>query len=145
MEGTCVLTVAYDGAAYAGFARQPDQTTIQGELEDALHVALRYEIQTVCAGRTDAGVHALGQQVSFPLDISLLKGATSKSFVVPSTHLPQMTSRYPRFVWKMWVSRHASMPNHANIAIASHLAPRRRCFCAGMPGGIRPLRSMSPR
>lgn len=74
MEGTCVLTVAYDGTAYAGFASQPGQMTIQGELEDALHVALRSETSTVCAGRTDAGVHALGQQVSFPLDASAFDG-----------------------------------------------------------------------
>lgn len=74
MERSCVLTVAYDGAAYAGFARQPGQATIQGELEDALKVALRREVETVCAGRTDAGVHALGQQVSFPADDELLAG-----------------------------------------------------------------------
>lgn len=67
-----MLTVAYDGTAYAGFARQPEQDTVQGELEDALKVALRREVETVCAGRTDAGVHALGQQVSFAIDDALL-------------------------------------------------------------------------
>jgi tRNA pseudouridine38-40 synthase len=72
MEQTCVLTLAYDGTGYAGFARQPDQVTVQGELERALQVVLRCEVVTVCAGRTDAGVHALGQQVSFPVDGELL-------------------------------------------------------------------------
>ena len=63
------LTVAYDGADFAGFARQPGQRTVQGELEQALSIALRRPVEVVGAGRTDAGVHALGQVVSFPCDV----------------------------------------------------------------------------
>lgn len=63
---TLALTVAYDGAAFAGFARQPGQSTVQSELERALGTMLRREVLTTGAGRTDAGVHALGQVVSFP-------------------------------------------------------------------------------
>ena len=59
------LTVAYDGAPFAGFARQDGVATVQGQLESALRTALRRPIATVGAGRTDAGVHALGQVVSF--------------------------------------------------------------------------------
>ena len=62
---TVALTVAYDGAPFAGFARQPGQLTVQGSLEDALATVLRREVETVGAGRTDSGVHALGQVVSF--------------------------------------------------------------------------------
>ena len=62
---TLALTVSYRGAAFSGFARQPDQLTVQGELERALGVTLRREFETTCAGRTDAGVHARGQIVSF--------------------------------------------------------------------------------
>lgn len=62
---TLALRVAYRGAAFSGFARQPDQLTVQGELEDALRMLLRREVETTCAGRTDAGVHAIGQVVSF--------------------------------------------------------------------------------
>lgn len=67
-EGTSVvvaLTVSYDGSRFAGFARQQGLETVQGRLETALAVALRREVVTVGAGRTDAGVHALGQVVSF--------------------------------------------------------------------------------
>jgi len=60
------LTVAYDGSGFSGFARQPEQRTVQGCVENALGIVLRREIETVGAGRTDAGVHALGQVVSFP-------------------------------------------------------------------------------
>jgi tRNA pseudouridine38-40 synthase len=59
------LTVAYEGAPFAGFARQPGLDTVQGRLEGALATALRREVETTGAGRTDSGVHALGQIVSF--------------------------------------------------------------------------------
>lgn len=62
---TLALKVAYRGEAFSGFARQPDQLTVQGELERALEMLLRREVETTCAGRTDAGVHARGQIVSF--------------------------------------------------------------------------------
>ena len=64
-EDAVALTVAYDGERFAGFARQPSLDTVQGRLESALSIALRREVATVGAGRTDAGVHALGQVVSF--------------------------------------------------------------------------------
>jgi len=64
-EHTLALKVAYRGAAFSGFARQPDQLTVQGELERALEMLFRREVETTCAGRTDAGVHARGQVISF--------------------------------------------------------------------------------
>lgn len=62
------MTVSYDGEPFAGFARQPAQRTVQGALEEALATALRRPVEIVGAGRTDAGVHALGQVVSFEAD-----------------------------------------------------------------------------
>lgn len=58
------LKVAYRGDPFCGFARQEGLPTVQGELERALSTVMRCEIETVCAGRTDAGVHARGQVVS---------------------------------------------------------------------------------
>lgn len=66
MAATTILTLAYDGAPFAGFARQEGPSTVQATLEEALGTALRRPVETTCAGRTDAGVHALGQVVSFP-------------------------------------------------------------------------------
>lgn len=68
LHGAVALTVSYDGAPFCGFARQPERDTVQGRLEIALATALRREVATVGAGRTDAGVHALGQVVSFDSD-----------------------------------------------------------------------------
>jgi tRNA pseudouridine38-40 synthase len=62
---TIALTVAYDGARFAGFASQPGLETVQGRLESVLTTVLRRPVRTVGAGRTDSGVHALGQVVSF--------------------------------------------------------------------------------
>ncbi len=62
------IDLAYDGAPYAGFARQPDQTTVQGVLEDALSRVVGHAVDLVCAGRTDRGVHALGQVVHVDVD-----------------------------------------------------------------------------
>ena len=65
------LLVAYDGTDFHGFARQKHARTVQGELEAKLSLILRAPIETVGAGRTDAGVHAAGQVVSFdvPRDV----------------------------------------------------------------------------
>ncbi len=59
------MTVGYRGAAFSGYAKQPGQLTVQGELEHALGLIFRCQVETTCAGRTDAGVHARGQVVSF--------------------------------------------------------------------------------
>ncbi|MGI6590591.1 MAG: tRNA pseudouridine(38-40) synthase TruA [Eggerthellaceae bacterium] len=64
--GQLAAVVSYDGASFAGFARQPGQETVQGRLEQAFSTALHRPVQMVCAGRTDAGVHALGQVISLP-------------------------------------------------------------------------------
>lgn len=55
------LGVSYDGTTLHGWARQPDQRTVQGELEQALATVLRHDVGLTVAGRTDAGVHATGQ------------------------------------------------------------------------------------
>lgn len=59
------MIVAYDGTNYNGFARQPNATTIQGTLEKAISKITQEEILTLGAGRTDRGVHAKGQCVTF--------------------------------------------------------------------------------
>ncbi len=61
------MVVSYDGSPFCGFARQPGHSTVQGELEHALSLLFHREVLTVCAGRTDTGVHALGQVVSFEI------------------------------------------------------------------------------
>jgi tRNA pseudouridine38-40 synthase len=71
------LDLAYDGTDFAGWAAQPEQRTVEGELASALQVLCREPIRLVVAGRTDAGVHARGQvahiDVSTKTQINLRK------------------------------------------------------------------------
>ena len=64
METTLKVTVRYDGAGFAGWQVQPDQRTVQGELERVLSQIASQRVQVVGVSRTDAGVHAFGQVFS---------------------------------------------------------------------------------
>jgi tRNA pseudouridine38-40 synthase len=65
------LVVAYDGTGFRGFAAQPRVRTVGGALGGAIEKVLRHPVELVCAGRTDAGVHAWGQVVSFEAEPGL--------------------------------------------------------------------------
>lgn len=64
---TLVIRLGYRGASFSGFAEQPGVRTVAGELRRALETALRRPCELACAGRTDAGVHAIAQYVSVPV------------------------------------------------------------------------------
>jgi len=64
--------ISYDGSAYCGFQIQPKDRTVQGEIEKALkklHKGIDVKIQA--SGRTDAGVHAVGQVIHFDSDLDI--------------------------------------------------------------------------
>ena len=67
------IDLAYDGSNFAGWAKQPDQRTVQECLEEALATVSQSTPETIVAGRTDAGVHATGQviHVDLPETLSL--------------------------------------------------------------------------
>lgn len=75
--GTLVIKLGYRGEGFCGFAEQPAQRTVAGELRRALETTLRRPCELTCAGRTDAGVHAIAQYVSVPVTESelMLPGA----------------------------------------------------------------------
>ena len=88
------LTLEYDGTDFAGWARQPDRRTVQGELERALHTILGEHaldgspLKVSVAGRTDAGVHAWGQVASYAheaLDPLRLNGMLPQDIAVLSS------------------------------------------------------------
>lgn len=64
------LGIQYDGSSWSGWQTQPDGRTVQDVLESALKKFTQCEIATVCAGRTDAGVHAIEQVVHFDTEIN---------------------------------------------------------------------------
>jgi tRNA pseudouridine38-40 synthase len=76
------LIIEYDGTNYHGWQRQAAEPTVQAEIEQALSVMTRSDITLIGAGRTDAGVHALGQVAHFRCETRLdptaiLKGLNS--------------------------------------------------------------------
>ncbi len=76
------LTIEYDGTRYSGWQRQANEPTIQAEIEKALSAMTRTAVTLHGAGRTDAGVHALGQVANVRCDTRLtpdqiLKGLNS--------------------------------------------------------------------
>ncbi len=76
------LKLEYDGTGLAGWQRQPDRPTVQGHLEDVFFKLTGQKVSVIGAGRTDAGVHALGQAAHFKAKTrltpaELLRGANA--------------------------------------------------------------------
>jgi tRNA pseudouridine38-40 synthase len=114
------MVLEYDGGAFAGWARQPGQRTVQDEVERALCTVLREEeVRLVVAGRTDRGVHAWGQVCSYeheavdplrlnallPRDIAVLDcnpapdGFDARHDAISRTYCYRVLHRRARSVW----------------------------------------------
>jgi tRNA pseudouridine38-40 synthase len=94
------LEVSYDGTGFHGFARQPQVRTVQGEIEAALSRVLKLNVETTGAGRTDTGVHAVGQVVSFvaieELDLVRLQRSLN-GILHPEMVVIRLTTEVPGF------------------------------------------------
>ncbi len=66
-----VAVISYDGSAFKGYQIQPDSFTIQGEIEKVLKRILQCDVKIYASGRTDRGVHALGQIIHFDVDVEV--------------------------------------------------------------------------
>ena len=62
------LTIEYDGKDFNGWQKQPDRLNIQGEIEKAIEEITGEKVDLTASGRTDAGVHSLGQTANFKTD-----------------------------------------------------------------------------
>jgi tRNA pseudouridine38-40 synthase len=119
---TIKLTLEYDGTAYAGWQRQPNQPTIQAAIETALTHITQQKISVLAAGRTDAGVHARGQVASFQSHklIPVEKWAPALNSALPYdisvlSSEPVHESFHARYsakekIYEYRINRHASRP-----------------------------------
>ena len=82
MPRTFKLTLAYDGTNFSGWQMQAGPRTLQGVLEEALHPIEDRRVVVHAAGRTDAGVHAAGQVVSFVLNSTITPDALVRALNV---------------------------------------------------------------
>jgi tRNA pseudouridine38-40 synthase len=107
------MIIAYDGSGYHGFQMQDNAETVQEALEKGIEKLTGEKTRLVCAGRTDAGVHALGQVIAFdscapipaerwgtalnsalPQDIRVLFSALAADEFNPRFHATRKTYRY---------------------------------------------------
>jgi tRNA pseudouridine38-40 synthase len=79
------LTLAYDGTRYAGWQIQPDQRSVQSTIEEAILELTGEQVSLLSAGRTDSGVHALGQVANF----------VTESSIPPEKWRPALQSKLP--------------------------------------------------
>ena len=127
------LTVEYDGTNYHGWQIQPNCESIQGVLEQAVSTFLRTPTRVTGSGRTDAGVHALGQVVSFATEKELqphrirraLNALTPPDItikevgIVPESFDPRRDARSRVYEYRI-LNRPTPSPFHLNRAWHLH-------------------------
>ena len=145
-----LLTVEYDGTAYAGWQRQINGLAVQQVLEEALSSACGHPVTVTGSSRTDAGVHALDQKVHFdtdctippdkfpfvlntmlPPDIRVLDGRE-----VPQDFHARFLTAGKTYTYRIWNARHGSAMRrntHWHIPVPLNEEPVRRALLT-LPG-----------
>jgi tRNA pseudouridine38-40 synthase len=112
------LVVAYHGEGFHGFALQPGRPTVGGALAGALERALRHTVELTCAGRTDAGVHAWGQVVSFDaradVDPAGLQRAVNRAL------RPRVVVRAAEVAADAFDARRSAISRHYRYTVRNH-------------------------
>lgn len=140
------LGIQYDGSSWSGWQTQPDGRTVQDVLEAGLEKFTRHEIATVCAGRTDAGVHAIEQVVHFDTGISRevaswIRGVNA--FLPPSIAV-RWACEVPRDAADDFHARFSASARTYHYVIYNH--PVRSPLLSGKVGWVfRPLDEVSMR
>lgn len=119
---TIKLVIAYDGSAYHGFQKQKNVQTVQNVLEEALAMLCGEKVVTAGSGRTDAGVHALAQTVTFTTNgripcANLVRAAASLLLedivVVSAEEMPEgfharFSAKWKTYHYKLLVNEHVN-------------------------------------
>ena len=134
------LDISYDGRALHGWARQPEQRTVQGDLEQALATVLRTDVDLTVAGRTDAGVHATGQVAHCDVPLSLWAEQEHRlvrrlrGVLPPDIAVRAVSAAHPDFD-----ARFGALARHYVYRLTDHPAgppPLRRADTVGWPRAL---------
>ncbi len=130
------LTLAYDGTGLVGWQRQPTGTSVQGLVEDVLAILDGQPVTVASAGRTDAGVHALGQVASFTLarDIAPATLVRALNFHLPPEVRALTAAEAPPDFHARFSARGKTYRYH--IWTGGPLPPLMRSFAWFVPGPL---------
>lgn len=112
--------VEYDGTAYNGWQRQPHAPSIQARVEQALSQVADHPVAAVCSGRTDAGVHSLGQVIHF--DAAVQRPDHAWVFGANSNLPPDISLRWARPVAADFHARYSALAREYRYLILDHPA-----------------------
>ncbi|HET7673952.1 MAG TPA: tRNA pseudouridine(38-40) synthase TruA [Gammaproteobacteria bacterium] len=112
--------VEYDGSRFAGWQAQPHARTVQGAIEAALSKVANRPVTAVCAGRTDAGVHATGQVIHFDTDAP--RAAHSWLLGVNSNLDPDVALQWVQPAPAGYHARFSALARHYRYTIVNRLA-----------------------
>lgn len=127
------LTIAYEGTNYCGWQVQPNGVSIQAHIEEALQTVLQKPVRIIGSGRTDAGVHALGQVAHFRYEeeLDLEKLRFSLNCLLPKDiRIIAIDSVFPSF----HAQHHAESKTYRyHLYLNKVLCPFRRAFVWHLP------------
>ena len=121
------LGVEYDGTHYCGWQQQPGRRTVEGELTEAIGHVADHAVDLCCGGRTDAGVHALGQVVHF--DTTVVRSARAWVLGVNANLGRQTSIVWARPVADFFHARFTAQRRHYRYTI--HNRSARSALLAG--------------
>ena len=121
------MVLAYDGGDFHGFALQTGVPTVAGAICGALERTLRHTVELTCAGRTDAGVHAWGQVVSFEARADADPAALQRSLnraLRPAIVIREVSVAPPGFDARRWATGRTYWYTVRNDAVADPFSAR---------------------
>jgi len=114
------LGIEYDGTHYCGWQAQPDLRTVEGDLSLAISLVADHEIELVCGGRTDSGVHASGQIVHF--DTSSRRSMHAWTMGANANLGPHVSVAWARPVADYFHARYSALRRHYRYTIFNRRA-----------------------
>lgn len=138
-----LLTIQYNGENYAGWQIQPNQSTIQGEIEKAIEIITRQKVNIVGSGRTDAKVNAISQIAHFDIDDEIkdeskfvysLNGVLPEDIKILSVEKTELHARFSAkkktYLYKMYTSNTPLPLKYKSLRVDENIDIKKMQTCA---------------